>query len=104
MLKLSLINAAAVIAVLASLSASAPAQTAPATAPACPASFRPIANFCFDEKTANIVMPDAPAKRLVFTDADCKPGYTIMMAALCFNRATGDVVLANVPPKAVASK
>ena len=77
--------------------ASLATPTSAQTQSTCPAAFDLVVGLCVKAANGDVVMAQvsSQAPRVVFTDANCRQGYGILMGNLCTSAKTGDIEFAD---------
>jgi hypothetical protein len=88
------IKSALLVAAFACLSTAASAQSQSPQGSVCPAGYEPLYAYCYDGKTGDVVMAEAPTAARTASSAKCRQGYSPLYQSLCYSEATGDVEMA----------
>jgi hypothetical protein len=94
------IKSALTVAAFACLSTAASAQSQAPQGSVCPAGYQPLYSYCYDGKTGDVVMAEAPTAARIASSAECRQGYSILYQSLCYSETTGDVEMAAQVPSA----
>lgn len=89
-----------ILATIAYVSTAASAQVLNPSTPTCPARYELLSGSCFNATNGDVVLAEVKvaAPVLARARAQCRPGYDIMVNALCVSGKTGDVVYADMIP------